>query len=259
MMSGQFDSDSFKKFLGDPIEVNWAWGRERRYRIDKKRLEAYRSQLKVTVRHHHSSFEYAEELEKLGFPQTARVMIAQRAGLPSSHETQMGNFGEVISSEYGRRILDFETTFVFPKRFNPNVDQSMKGVDILGIRGAYKNPALLLGEAKCHQRFSKQSINHSHTHLVSLWQQDIPKLLAFSKEILRLEGDKEGEAKLDRFCSQAQMQQFTLVFIITQDTPQDPFESFDTLLSESPLPNLLAVHVQVERLIDWMPIIFTTE
>ena len=256
MLAEQLDSESFKMLLGDPIEVDRAWGHERRYYIDQKKLGIYQQQLKATVYHHHSSFDYATELKELGFPQTAQAMQEERSALPSLHETQMGNLGEVLGTEYGRWLLGFETTLVLPKRFNPNIEQSMKGVDILGTRSTDECPVLLIGEAKCRKDLG-DSVRESHSNLVSLCKQDISKLLAFAKEILRFQGNTKGVANLDRVCGFSSMaERFALMFIVTQSNPRDPFISLDALLCNSPLPNLLAVHVCIETLENWLPKIF---
>ena len=283
MIAEQLDSETFRMLLGDPTEVERAWGHERHYHIDQKKLGTYQQQLKATVYHHHSSFDYAIELKELGFPQTAQAMQEERSGLPSLHETQMGNLGEVLGTEYGRWLLGFETTLVLPKRFNPNLEQSMKGVDILGTTSSDERPALLLGEAKCHKKLALRRdivpmslvlssqrekgkgepekkpdpIQSSYTHLVSLHQHNAAKLLLFAKEILRVQGNTKDLANLERVCDLSSIvERSTLMFIVTQHDHPDLFKSLDALFGNSPLPNLLAVHVCIENLENWLPKIF---
>lgn len=285
MIAERFDSESFKMLLGDPIEVNRAWGHERHYHVDQKKLDIYQQQLKATVYHHHSSFDYAIGLKELGFPQTAQAVQQERSGLPNLHETQMGNLGEVLGTEYGRWLLGFETTLVLPKRFNPNIEQSMKGVDIWGMRSTDARPALLLGEAKCHKELALRQdilpnpsplvlssrrekgkderkkkpdpIQSSYMHLVSLYQHDVSKLLLFAKEILRVQGNTKDLANLERICDlSSTAERSTLMFIVTQHDHPNPFKSLDALFCNSPLPNLLAVHVCIENMENWLPKIF---
>jgi len=97
MLAEQLDSESFKTLLGDPVEVDHAWGHEMRYHISQEKLGIYQQQLKATVYRHHSSFDYATELKELGFLQTAQAMQRERSGLPNFHETQMGNLGSPSS------------------------------------------------------------------------------------------------------------------------------------------------------------------
>lgn len=255
MDSTILDAESFKEFLGDPIlEIDSNWGLVKHYRINGSRLEAYQDRLTATLYHHHSSFDYAEELKALGYSQTADALRKYRSGLPSVPETQMGNFAEVMGTEYGKWILGYDTTIVIGKRFNPNVDQSMKGVDILGIGNLEKEAGLLLGEAKCYRVFKKESVEASYKHLVSLWEQESSRLLVFYKEILRLEGNTEDEAKLDRifYSSLEKVRQVTLMLVINQNKPRAPFGFMGSSSSKSLLPNLIAVHIQVEDLKEWV-------
>jgi hypothetical protein len=255
MDSTILDAESFKEFLGDPIlEIDKDWGQEKHYRIDRKRLEAQEHELVATLRHHHSSFDYAEELQALGYPKTAHALHKRRSGLPNWSETQMGNFAEVMGTEYGKWILGYDTTIVIGKRFNPNVDQSMKGVDILGMRNLDEESELLLGEAKCYRIFERRSVEASYKHLGSLWEMESSRLLAFYKEILRLEGNTEDEAMLDRifYSSLKKVRQATLILVMNQNKPRTPFEFMDSSPSKPLLPNLIAVHIQVEDLKEWV-------
>jgi hypothetical protein len=258
MDSKIFDAESFKEFLGDPIvELENSWGLERHYRIEGSKLAAHRDRLATTLYYHHSSFDYAEELKTLGYSRTADILRKYRSGLPRLPETQMGNFAEVIGTEYGKWILGYDTTIVIGKRFNPNVDQSMKGVDILGIRTS-GGAELLLGEAKCYQTFSRQSVEASYDHLDSLWKQEFSKLLVFYKEILRLGGDTENEARLDRifYSGPGEVKQKTLMLVVNQNKPGNPFGFMGSSSANSALPNLLVVHIQVENLRKWVTGLF---
>jgi hypothetical protein len=121
MISGLFDLESFKMFLGDPVSDNRTWGRVKRYVVDRERLRAYEHQIRGTFLHHHSSFDFDQEIIDVGFPQTAQILRKRRAELPNHHETQMGHFAEVLGSEYGRWALGFDTTFVLPKHFGSSL------------------------------------------------------------------------------------------------------------------------------------------
>jgi hypothetical protein len=212
----------------------------------------------IAVYHHHSSFDYAEELEALGYSKTADALRRRRSGLPGVPETRMCNFAEVMGAEYGKWILGYDTTIVIGKRFNPNVDQSMKGADILGIHNLGEESELLLGEAKCYQAFDKRSVEASYKHLFSLWEQESSKLLVFYKEILRLEGVTKDEARLDRifYSDLTKVKKATLMLVINQNKPHAPFGFMDSLSDKSLLPNLIAVHIQVENLREWVSKLF---
>lgn len=259
-----FDRAAFQFCLGNPtFESTRSWGVERRHCITPDRWSAYREQFADTLYFHHSSFDYADEITKLGFPQTASALRLYRSGLPDSHITQMAHFAEVVGVEYGRLICGFNTTPLYPKRFNPNPDQAMKGADIIGISCTASNVALLLGEAKCHRKFRPSSAEKSYEHLVDMYKQDIRKLLAFWKEALNLQGRgpqstiEATVACLDRlYYSQLKVDHSFLALIINEDSPRDPFRAFDQLATANPLPGLLAVHIQIPNLADILPTVF---
>jgi hypothetical protein len=262
----QFDRLAFRSCLGNPIlESTRSWGVERRYCLTQDRLSACKEQLADTLYFHHSSFDYADEIARLGFVQTASVLRQYRSGLPDSHTTRMAHLAEVMGVEYGRLVCGFNTTPVYPKRLNPNPDQAMKGADVIGIACAASNVALLLGEAKCYREFSRSSVEESYTHLANMHKQDIRKLLAFWKEALSLQrqassGTAEASmACLDRlYYRQLRETRSFLALIINEGSPRDPFQAFDQLATSNPLPNLLAVHIQIPNLIDSLQVIFET-
>jgi hypothetical protein len=67
-----FDNLSFKEFLGVPIyEENHIWGVEQRFRVLKKDIEHFAPVIRDTLYHHHSSFNYQDEINALGFTLTA--------------------------------------------------------------------------------------------------------------------------------------------------------------------------------------------
>jgi hypothetical protein len=260
----QFDTPTFQSCLGNPtLESTWSWGVERRYCLTPDRLHACREQLVDTLYAHHSSFDYADEIVRLGFAQTASALRQYRSGLPDSHTTRMAHLAEVMGVEYGRLICDFRTTPVYPKRFNPNPDQAMKGADVIGISCTASSVALLLGEAKCYRKFDRSSVEESYRHLASMYEQDIRKLLAFWKEALRFQRQgscgtaDETVACLDRlYFSQSKVNHSFLALIINEDSPRDPFRAFDQLATANPLPDLLAVHIQIPNLADILSTVF---
>lgn len=87
--------------------------------------------------------------EKLGLPEFASY-YAQSRKLPQNSKTQKGNAVEVLMTEYSLAAINKpDLTFAHRFRYNPNVDQSMKGDDMLIVDFSdEKNPVIYLGEAK---------------------------------------------------------------------------------------------------------------
>lgn len=240
-----FDPESFRQFLGQPTwRKNHNWGLEERYVVSESSLAEHELRLRDTLYHHHSSFDVYDEIRALGYPLAALAMRQRDSGNPSDETTQMGNLGEVVGTEFARAFLGFETTWVLPKRLNPNVDQSMKGVDIIGLRGANQPPELLVGEAKSGKRFNRDAIDEAYDHLVALHVKEAPRMLRHIKESLRLQGDRFGPANVDRHMADG-VPRHCLIFSLTQTEPRSPFEIITEKSGNVQLPHLMAVHVQI--------------
>jgi hypothetical protein len=221
-----FDCQTFLQFLGQPSCKCHAWGEERCYVVPETSLVTYETALRDTLYHHHSSFDLLEDLKDLGYPLTAAAMYERSSGNPHEHNTQMGNLGEIMGAEFGIFVLGFETTRVFPKWANPNVEQSMKGVDIIGLQKEGEPAELLVGEAKTYTEFDRKAVEKAYDHLVDLHSKDASQILHSLKESLRLSGDKEGTKNLDRHMVPG-IPRHSTILLITQSAPQEPFKCMD--------------------------------
>jgi len=103
---------------------------------------------------HHYSPDKLERLKQkyhnIGFPQYA----AQHRQIPSADRTRKGNATEIILIEYIQSCQPNRNLFkAYKFRYNPNVDQSMKGddalmVDIITDQNGKEDLKVFLGEAK---------------------------------------------------------------------------------------------------------------
>ena len=101
--------------------------------------------------HHHSDYrieKLKENYNKLGYEKYAE----QHRKLPKADKTKKGNATEIILTEYIESCLNKKMIKVFKLKYNPNVDQAIKGDDTLLvdiIKGKKKDKVkLYLGEAK---------------------------------------------------------------------------------------------------------------
>jgi len=101
--------------------------------------------------HHHSTYrleKLKENYIKLGYENYAE----QHRKLPKSDKTKKGNATEIILTEYIESCLNKKMIKVFKLKYNPNVDQAIKGDDTLLvdiIQDKKKDKAkLYLGESK---------------------------------------------------------------------------------------------------------------
>jgi hypothetical protein len=85
------------------------------------------------IKHHHPDYHLdmlKEKYGQLGFP----LYAEQNRKLPRADKTKKGNGAEVILIEYICSSLDTELLKAFKLKYNPNVDQAMKGDDALIVK-----------------------------------------------------------------------------------------------------------------------------
>lgn len=91
-------------------------------------------------------------LDKYDFKEYAKSLHV----FPNADKTKKGNLGEVILTEYLSQVSGIKV-LIFKLHYNPNVDQSMKGDDVLLV----DERKLLLGESKFRSTPSKKAIEEA--------------------------------------------------------------------------------------------------
>ncbi|QCE42917.1 Hachiman antiphage defense system protein HamA [Psychroserpens sp. NJDZ02] len=117
---------------------------------------------KKIISHHYDSFRL-EQLKKkyaeLGFPKYAE----QNRKLPIVDKVKKGNATEIILIEYIQSTLNKELTHAFKLRYNPNVDQAIKGDDTLLVdlfqQESGDDLKIYLGESKFRKIPDKTAVN----------------------------------------------------------------------------------------------------
>lgn len=112
--------------------------------------------------HHHSDYrieKLKENYTKLGYAKYAK----EHRKLPKADKTKKGNATEIILTEYIESCFEKKLIKVFKLKYNPNVDQAIKGddtlmVDIIKEKGKEK-VKLYLGEAKFRKVPNKTVVN----------------------------------------------------------------------------------------------------
>ena len=127
--------------------------------IDKIKLIDWLS--RKLVEHHHNEDRIQrlkDKYKEIGFKQYAE----NHRKLPRADRTKKGNATEIILSEYLEGCKGKPLIKHFKLRYNPNVDQSMKGDDVLMIdlyqdKGVDK-VKVFLGEAKFRKKSTKITV-----------------------------------------------------------------------------------------------------
>jgi len=153
------------------------------------------------ISHHYSNFRL-EQLKKkyteLGFEKYAE----QNRKLPIADKVKKGNATEILLTEYIQSTLNRELIKVFKLKYNPNVDQAIKGDDTLMIdlykQGNIDDLKIYLGESKFRTTPSKTAVNDISS---SLEKEKMP--LSYSFLVEEIAKDNEELAlKLDDFIVQ---------------------------------------------------------
>ena len=138
-------------------------------------------QLRDALIQHHTNEEMRERdrrkresLRLLGYP----VSETKTHRFPSDDRTRKGNLAEVFLGEYIVAGTDAEMP-VYRLRYNPNVEQSMKGDDVLAFDFHSKRIRILVGESKFRGTPSKSAVVDIVAGLVRSHQAGLPASLQF--------------------------------------------------------------------------------
>lgn len=147
------------------------------------------------IANHHVSPENVERdrrrreaLERQGFKDPT-----QR--LPQNTSTQKGNWAEILLAEYVAASCNAQLP-IYRLRYNPNVDQSMKGDDVLAF-DLNSNPVrVLVGEAKFRTTSTKVVVGELIDALEKSHLGNVPASLQFVADRLFDSGQDELGAKV---------------------------------------------------------------
>ncbi len=114
---------------------------------------------------------------------------------PINLSTQKGNWAEILLAEYVAASCAVKVP-VYRLRYNPNVDQSMKGDDVLAFDLDSNPVRVLVGEAKFRLTPSKAVVEELINALIRSHSGNIPASLQFVADRLFDSGNDELGAKV---------------------------------------------------------------
>lgn len=114
---------------------------------------------------------------------------------PTNLSTQKGNWAEILLAEYVVAASNSQVP-VYRLRYNPNVDQSMKGDDVLAFDLDSDPVRVLVGEAKFRTTPSKQVVTDLVDALVHSHSGNLPASLQFVADRLFENGQPELGARV---------------------------------------------------------------
>jgi hypothetical protein len=120
------------------------------------------------IHHHYSEFRIRglqKKFTALGYEKYAE----QNRKLPKEDKVKKRNATEIILTEYIQSTLNRELIKVFKLKYNPNVDQAIKGDDTLMVNLIEHNDSsdlkIYLGESKFRKIPSKSAVNEISSSL----------------------------------------------------------------------------------------------
>jgi hypothetical protein len=137
------------------------------------------------VQHHVSTGMIERDKRKIknliaqGYP-VSEVYVHR---FPKSDKTRKGNLTEVFLAEYICSSSDAVLP-VYRLRYNPNVEQSMKGDDVLIFDFSSKRPRIIVCEAKFRGTPSKKAVQDIVEGLIRSYKAGLPASLQFVSDRL---------------------------------------------------------------------------
>jgi hypothetical protein len=151
---------------------------------------------------HHASPEMLER-DRLRIEATIRLGFGkppnQVGRFPKNPNTKKGNWAEILLAEYLGSSCNANVP-VYRLHYNPNVDQSMKGDDVLAFDLDSKPVRILVGEAKFRSTPSKKVVEDIVDALTRSHRVGIPVSLQFVADRLFERGHADLGKKVER-CS----------------------------------------------------------
>ena len=134
----------------------------------------------MLVRHHASpeavepTRQHRQAMNRLGF----KAEQARLRRVPTNPSTRKGNLAEIVLAEYVVSASGVVLP-VYRLRYNPNVDQSMKGDDVLAFDLDAEPVRIILGEAKFRGASSAAAVKEIVEGLVQSHKGGVPASLQF--------------------------------------------------------------------------------
>lgn len=163
---------------------------------DPLQIDKFTATMKQWIRTHHVSPENAERDRRRNEALARQGLNDPTLRFPVNPSTQKGNWGEIFLAEYLSNACNAILP-VYRLRYNPNVDQSMKGDDVLAFDLDSDPVRILVGEAKFRSTPSKQAVEEIVDALTRSHRAGIPISLGFVADRLFNDGKETLGAKVD--------------------------------------------------------------
>ncbi len=195
---------------------------------------------------HHLSYDDIERKRKILKGMGLERCSEKDWNLPSSDKTQKANFAEILLSEYLTSCSNLPL-LVYRLRYNPNIDQSMKGDDVLLIEvNDFKK--IIIGEAKLRTNPDKSVIEEIIKGVDN--KKGLPISLSFIANIVQNENKKLAE-NIERLNSAISTEKINIVnvgFLLGNLNASNCIELYDDSHIDNPYNyNLLFISLGIDH------------
>lgn len=141
--------------------------------------------MKQALVRHHASREQLQRTQQIRdvMQRQGLSVPASLSRFPRTDTTRKGNFAEVVLAEYVTATSSLQLP-VYRLRHNPNVDQSMKGDDVLAFDLDSDPMRILVGEAKFRKTPSAAAVSEIVDGLLRSFHNAVPVSLQFVADSL---------------------------------------------------------------------------
>jgi len=153
-------------------------------------LEQFVEAMRMWIRDHHAR---PEDLARDAVRREALVRQGfrfEQSRFPRDPTTRKGNWAEIFLCEYVKSSCQAELP-VYRLRYNPNVEQSMKGDDVLAFDLDANPVRIIVGEAKFRAASSKAAVTEIVEALERSHRVGLPASLQFVADRLFQEGNED--------------------------------------------------------------------
>lgn len=146
-----------------------------------------------------------------------------------SATTQKGNLGEIILAEYLTETSGLEI-LVYKLRYNPNVEQSMKGDDLLLFEKQNIQNRVIMGEAKFRSTKNKKALDDI---VQSLSNKNLPISLTFVSDRLEEMGDELLANEIDDLITNLHTQKTPVTYVGFYHSEASAYKTIEKHLSSN--------------------------
>lgn len=154
----------------------------------------------LIIKHHATPARIAKIEKKKNILERHNFISYMKGKIPVpivNTKTQKGNLGEIILAEYLSSSTGLDL-LVYKLHYNPNVEQSMKGDDILLFDKTDIQSKVIMGEAKFRAKSNKQALDNI---VRSLSKKNLPISLTFISDRLEEMGKSDLAEEIDELIS----------------------------------------------------------